>query len=55
MVKLYKNWYLDADDLATYSGVANEIALNLLDLPKNLTSDIGRHYDPRQQIETRGA
>lgn len=112
MVKLYKNWYLDADDhqyvvgrttedlrsgnlvrsiddpvkfdtaveaiqhvletetrdivkepdvmnlvefLATYSGIADGITENLLSLSKELIRASGRHYDPRQQIETRGA
>ena len=111
MVKLYKNWYLNADDhqyvvgkitedlrsgeirsiqdpvkfdtavdaiqhvletetrdivkepdvmnlvefLATYSGIADGITGNLLSLPKELIRASGRHYDPRQQIETRGA
>lgn len=111
MVKLYKTWYLDADDhqyvvgritedlrsgelrslqdpvkfdmaveaiqhvletetrdivkepdvmnlvefLATYSGIADGITKNLLSLPKDLIRASGRHYDPRQQIETRGA
>lgn len=109
MVKLYKTWYLDADDrqyvvgritedlrsgelrslqdpvkfntaveavqyvletetrdkvkkpdlldlaefLATYSGIADEITENLLSLPKDLLRTSGRHYGPRQQIETR--
>ena len=109
MVKLYKNWYLDADDrqyvvgritedlrsgelrslqdpvkfntaveavqyvletetrdkvkkpdlldlaefLATYSDIADEITENLLSLPKDLLRTSGRHYGPRQQIETR--